>query len=223
MIAQLAEMAYRKAGQMFFCVQKDARSVTFSYRRARFAAAALAQQLAKHGYGRGTTLACNLYNGAEIVILSLAAAYGGFTLALLNPRLSYEERKLRIVELENATGEAGIDVLEQSAVERLMIDATGYGLADFAALPEGSVPHATQFEAFARECERAWMAKRRALSCSHRVLREPRRPRFCRGTASLVPLPRQTAFWHWKMVVAYGSWSCLCATLAASRSWCALF
>ena len=46
MIAQLAEMAYRKAGQMFFCVQKDARSVTFSYRRARFAAAALAQQLA---------------------------------------------------------------------------------------------------------------------------------------------------------------------------------
>lgn len=30
MIAQLAEMAYRKAGQMFFCVQKDARSVTFS-------------------------------------------------------------------------------------------------------------------------------------------------------------------------------------------------
>ena len=98
MIAQLAEMAYRKAGQMFFCVQKDARSVTFSYRRARFAAAALAQQLAKRGYGRGTTLACNLYNGAEIVILSLAAAYGGFTLALLNPRLSYEERKLRIVE-----------------------------------------------------------------------------------------------------------------------------
>ena len=155
MIAQLAEMAYRKAGQMFFCVQKDARSITFSYRRARFAAAALAQQLAKHGCGRGTTLACNLYNGAEIVILSLAAAYGGFTLALLNPRLSYEERKLRIVELENATGEAGIDVLEQSAVERLMIDATGYGLTDFASLPEGSVPHATQFEAFARECERA--------------------------------------------------------------------
>lgn len=156
MIAQLAEMAYRKAGQMFFCVQKDARSVTFSYRRARFAAAALAQQLAKRGYGRGTTLACNLYNGAEIVILSLAAVYGGFTLALLNPRLSYEERKLRIVELENATGEAGIDVLEQSAVERLMIDATATGLADFAALPEGSVPHATQFEAFARECEQAW-------------------------------------------------------------------
>ena len=156
MIAQLAELAHRKAGQMFFCVQKDARSVTFSYRRTRFAAAALARQLAKHGYGRGTTLACNLYNGAEVVILSLAAAYGGFTLALLNPRLSYEERKLRIVELENATGEAGIDVLEQPTVERLMIDATGYGLADFAALPEGSVPRAAELEAFARECEQAW-------------------------------------------------------------------
>lgn len=223
MIAQLAEMAYRKAGQMFFCVQKDARSVTFSYRRARFAAAALAQQLAKHGYGRGTTLACNLYNGAEIVILSLAAAYGGFTLALLNPRLSYEERKLRIVELENATGEAGIDVLEQSAVERLMIDATAtaWPISPLCRKALCRMPRSSRRSP--ANASRHGMAKRRALSCSHRVLREPRRPRFCHGTASLVPLPRQTAFWHWKMVVAYGSWSCLCATLAASRSWCALF
>ena len=64
MIAQLADMAYRKAGQMLFCVQRDGRSVTYSYRRTRFAACALARELEKHGYGRGTTLACNLYNGA---------------------------------------------------------------------------------------------------------------------------------------------------------------
>ena len=226
MIAQLAEMAYRKAGQMFFCVQKDARSVTFSYRRARFAAAALAQQLAKRGYGRGTTLACNLYNGAEIVILSLAAAYGGFTLALLNPRLSYEERKLRIVELENATGEAGIDVLEQSAVERLMIDATGYGLADFAALPEGSVPHATQFEAFARECEQAWDGQEAGIVMF--TSGSSGTPKAVAVAAAEVPatpaslVAGQAALWRWKVAVC-GRWCCPCATLAASKSWCALF
>lgn len=159
MIAQLADMAYRKAGQMLFCVQRDGRSVTYSYRRTRFAACALARELEKHGYGRGTTLACNLYNGAETVLLALAAAYGGLTLALLNPRLSADERRLRIVELENATGEVGIDVLEKHTLERLMIDATGYDFVEYADLPEGSVPQAEQLEAYARECERDWDAE----------------------------------------------------------------
>ena len=151
-------MAYRKAGQTFFCVQREGRSVAFSYRRARFAAAVLAGELAKHGYKRGTTIACNLYNGAEVVLLSLAAAYGGFTLALLNPRLSADEQRLRLVELENATGEAGIDVLERRNVERLMIDATGYDLVEFADLPEAQLPQVAALEAYARECEAAWDA-----------------------------------------------------------------
>ena len=158
MITSFADMAYRKAGQTFFCVQREGRSVAFSYRRTRFAAAALAGELAKHGYKRGTTIACNLYNGAEAVLLSLAAAYGGFTLALLNPRLSADEQRLRLVELENATGEAGIDVLERRNVERLMIDATGYDLVEFADLPEAQLPGVAALEAYARECEAAWDA-----------------------------------------------------------------
>ncbi len=158
MITSFADMAYRKAGQTFFCVQREGRSVAFSYRRARFAAAALAGELAKHGYKRGTTIACNLYNGAEVVLLSLAAAYGGFTLALLNPRLSADEQRLRLVELENATGEAGIDVLERRNVERLMIDATGYDLVEFADLPEAQLPGVAALEAYARDCEAAWDA-----------------------------------------------------------------
>ncbi len=143
---------------MLFCVQREGRSVTFSYRRARFAAAALARELEKHGYRRGTTIACNLYNGSEVVLLSLAAAYGGFTLALLNPRLSSDEQRLRLVELENATGEAGIDVLERRNIDRLMIDATGCDQMEFADLPEAQLPGVAALEAYARECEGAWDA-----------------------------------------------------------------
>ncbi len=158
MITHFADMAYRKAGQMLFCVQREGRSVTFSYRRARFAAAALARELEKHGYRRGTTIACNLYNGSEVVLLSLAAAYGGFTLALLNPRLSSDEQRLRLVELENATGEAGIDVLERRNIDRLMIDATGCDQMEFADLPEAQLPGVAALEAYARECESVWDA-----------------------------------------------------------------
>ncbi len=143
---------------MLFCVQREGRSVTFSYRRARFAAAALARELEKHGYRRGTTIACNLYNGSEVVLLSLAAAYGGFTLALLNPRLSSDEQRLRLVELENATGEAGIDVLERRNIDRLMIDATGCDQMEFADLPEAQLPGVAALEAYARECESVWDA-----------------------------------------------------------------
>lgn len=136
MIGQLADMARTKAGKPFFFVQGDRRSSTFSYRRTRYAAAALARELERRGMGVGSTVACVLYNGAEPVLLSLAAAYGGFTLALLNPRLSYEERRLRLVELENATGNAGITVLDAPMVNRLLIDALGYGISEFADLPE---------------------------------------------------------------------------------------
>lgn len=153
MLAHMADMATRKAGQAFFYVQGDANTVSFTYGRARLAAAALARQLERVGLGRGTTVACNLYNGADTVILSLAAAYGGFTLALLNPRLSADERRLRLVELENATGEAGIEVLTSEGLSRLMIDAVGYDFAEFAALPDGGVAQAAELDAYARACE----------------------------------------------------------------------
>ena len=111
--------------------------------------------------GDGTTVACSLYNGADIAILSLAAAYGGLTLALLNPRLSYDERRLRLVELENATGEAGIEVLGPSAVDRLMLDATGYTLEAFARLDEAAsvLTHlALDLEPWAAKREKAFDA-----------------------------------------------------------------
>lgn len=158
MITFLADAARRKASKPLFYVQRDGQSLVFTYRRARFAAAALARECKKHGIGEGSTVACNLYNGVEIVLLSLAAAYGGFTLALLNPRLSYEERKLRLVELESALGVVPL-VFDEAMVHRFMIDATGYGIDMFAALAEEEMPSAQiilDWEAYAAAREHAF-------------------------------------------------------------------
>ena len=131
MITHLSEWAKRKPQAPFFCVQGDKQSIEYSYRRAHIAAAALARELERYGMTANGTLACTMYNGTELVLLSLAAAYGGYTLALLNPRLSADERQLRLVELENATGEHGMDVLTNQMVNRLLIDATGFDATGF--------------------------------------------------------------------------------------------
>lgn len=159
MITFLADAARRKASKPLFYVQCDGQSLMFTYRRARFAAAALARECKKHGIGEGSAVACNLYNGAEVVLLALAAAYGGFTLALLNPRLSYDERKLRLVELENALGAAHVTTFDEAMVHRLMIDATGYSINTFASLLEEEMPPAQfilDLEAYASARERAF-------------------------------------------------------------------
>lgn len=135
MITHLTHWAKRKPDALFFCVQTDKQSIEYTFRRAHIAASALARELQRHGLQPGATFACNMYNGAELVVLSLAAAYGGYTLALLNPRLSAEERQLRLVELENATGEQGMDVFTNQIVNRLLIDATGFDAASFGRLP----------------------------------------------------------------------------------------
>lgn len=104
-----------------------------------------------------------------------------------------------------------------------MIDATGYGLADFAALPEGSVPHATQFEAFARECEQAWDGQEAGIvmftSGSSGTPKATLLPWNCITGAATAAKPRFGA--GKSRCVADGA--APCATLAASKSWCALF
>lgn len=135
MIEHLTDLAQRNSDALFFCVQGDKQSVEYSFRRSNIAAAALARQLERHGMKAGGTLACNMYNCTELVLLALAAAYGGYTLALLNPRLSADERQVRLVELENATGECGMDVLTKGMVDRLLIDAMGFDAAGFAKVP----------------------------------------------------------------------------------------
>ena len=109
MIIKLAQLAREKGSKAFFYTQLESGSEVFSYRQTHLAAAALAQELEKKGLGKDTRyIACNLFNGPEFVFLSFAVAYLGATLAVLNPRLSDEERLLRKVELENASNQNNI-------------------------------------------------------------------------------------------------------------------
>lgn len=179
MIRELGILSREMGSKVFFYAQMDKGPLWFSYRQTRYAACALARELEKRGIGEGSYVACNLYNGPEFVFLALAAAYGGFTLAALNPRLSDEERLLRKIELENAarsqgfpavntysgdrtqaefrvfirpqssqaqqaqpastSGEstkaqpfqAGIEVLDEAAVGRMFLEATGMRITEF--------------------------------------------------------------------------------------------
>ena len=141
MIIKLAQLSQQKGSKAFFYTQLESGSEAFSYRQTRLAAAALAQELEKKGIGADKRyIACNLYNGPEFVFLSFAAAYIGATLAVLNPRLSDEERLLRKVELENASNQNNITILTEEDIQRMIIDALGMGIMDLAHEPNGQIP-----------------------------------------------------------------------------------
>lgn len=71
----------------------------FSYRRVRMLSAFLAFHLQEKGVQPGDAVAVDLPNGPAFVCLALAAAYGGFTLACINQRLTPLEKKARVHEL----------------------------------------------------------------------------------------------------------------------------
>jgi len=141
MIIKLAQLAREKGSKAFFYTQLESGSEVFSYRQTHLAAAALAQELEKKGLGKDTRyIACNLFNGPEFVFLSFAVAYLGATLAVLNPRLSDEERLLRKVELENASNQNNITILTEDHIQRMIIDSLGIGIMELAHEPNGQIP-----------------------------------------------------------------------------------
>lgn len=71
----------------------------FSYRRVRMLSAFLAFHLQERGVQPGDAVVVDLSNGPAFVCLALAAAYGQFTLACLNRRLTAPEKKARVQEL----------------------------------------------------------------------------------------------------------------------------
>ena len=74
------------------------------------------------------------------MFLSFAVAYLGATLAVLNPRLSDEERLLRKVELENASNQNNITILTEEHIQRMIIDSLGIGIMELAHEPNGQIP-----------------------------------------------------------------------------------
>ena len=165
MIKELQRLAQGKGDNVFFYAQGNKNTLSFSYRQTRFAAAALAREIEKRGISKTGFVACNLFNGPEFVFLALAAAYGKFTLAVLNPRLSEDEQRLRKIELENATKNGNVDVLSEAAINRMFLEGTGISLADLARL-EGKVPNNACTEdvlAYATACEDEFDPTRIAL------------------------------------------------------------
>lgn len=159
MIEQLARCAKEIGSEPCFYTQQESGTIRLSYRQVRFAAAALARGLQQRGYVQGTYLAANMYNCAEFVILALAAAYAGFRLVVLNPRLSEEEMSVRMIEVESSTGQADIAVVTEQALCRAVIEALGMDLTELASQFAGELPFsldASDVLAFAEEREAAF-------------------------------------------------------------------
>ncbi len=87
-------------GAFFTFVENDGTEHLFTYRRARLLAAQIAHRLRGKGVHRGDCVSLDLPNCPEFVLLVLAAGYGGFSLAVLNNRLTASEKLSRIFDLE---------------------------------------------------------------------------------------------------------------------------
>lgn len=118
----------------FFCLQDDGPSITYSFAQANFASVALAQGLLRNGVQPGSIVACRMYNGPELVVASLAAAWGGFDLALVNPRFSDRQHQECLDEL----GSVAL-TLEEGDFTRLMLDACGMELSEIAQVSAGEL------------------------------------------------------------------------------------
>ena len=101
MIDVFESMARRNPQGVCFTAVDDAGGETaYTYRQTRMMAAALARLLQMRGVRRGDCLALDLPNGPAAVLLTLAAAYGSFTIIALNHRLTSGEKLSRLLELE---------------------------------------------------------------------------------------------------------------------------
>ena len=88
----------------FTFVDEAGQETAYSYRETRLLSAALARYLRDRGVRPGDYVAVDLPNSPVYVQLILAAAYGGFTLVVLNNRLTESEKASRLMDVERATG-----------------------------------------------------------------------------------------------------------------------
>lgn len=101
MIDVFESMARTYPNRAFFTfVDAKGMEVTYTYRQARLAAAAVARRLRTLNVRAGDYVVVDLPNCPEYVFLILAAAYGSFTLVTLNQRLSEGEKTKRLMGLE---------------------------------------------------------------------------------------------------------------------------
>ena len=101
---------------------------SYSYRETRMLSAGLARLLARRGVRRGGSVAVDVSNRPICVFLLLAAAYGGFTLVMLNNRLTDAEKSSRLLDLGRSSVTPAFTVTDDKAhrlMEEVIEDLTG--------------------------------------------------------------------------------------------------
>lgn len=89
-------------GEFFTFIDDSGEEFAYTYWEARLASAALARRLQAAGVRSGETVAIDLPNGPEYVLLMLAAAYGGLSMVMIEHGLSESEKLSCMFEIERA-------------------------------------------------------------------------------------------------------------------------
>ncbi len=94
----------------FTFIADDGTHIPYTYRQARLVSASLARRIRKQGVRPGELVVADLANCPEFVFLTLAAAYGDFTLVTLKYSLTKTEKLSRVLELERDGLRIGLQV-----------------------------------------------------------------------------------------------------------------
>lgn len=94
----------------FTFIADDGTHIPYTYKQTRLVAAALARRIRKQGVRPGELVVADLANCPEFIFLTLAAAYGDFTLVTLNHALTKTEKLSRVLELERDGLRIGLQV-----------------------------------------------------------------------------------------------------------------
>ncbi len=94
----------------FTFVAEDGTHIPYTYKQARLVSAALSRRIRKQGVRPGELVVVDLPNCPEFIFLTLAAAYGDFTLVTLKHALTKTEKLARVLELERDGLRIGLQV-----------------------------------------------------------------------------------------------------------------
>lgn len=94
----------------FTFIADDGTHIPYTYKQTRLVASALARRIRKQGVRPGELVVADLANCPEFIFLTLAAAYGDFTLVTLNHALTKTEKLSRVLELERDGLRIGLQV-----------------------------------------------------------------------------------------------------------------
>lgn len=165
MIPQFEQTARERPHDTFFYfAEDDGTCQPYTYEQTRIYAAYLGARLRDLGASRGAYAVVDMQNCPEFVFASLAAAYGGFSLVLLNHRLTDEEKEERIADLNMIGGIDASLMLTEERVRELIAPVTASGLD-----PAGVAP--TQVEGPRRAMP--WNRKRKQQNARERDRRTP--------------------------------------------------